>query len=216
MINSKVRIRKLVFLAVWLGAIVVPSKTLFAVVIDDFNYDKKAVSGVWQSVSNKGRKPPQATVAKGKPFNTLVTIFYCPFKELVNNEACNWQHDYEIDLSGHDALELDVYVENPEFVRNITLWLQTPGGWLTHKAQIEKQGWQTVTVRLSDFQHAEGEGRSAKFPEYFNAMRISMNPVKGQMRDTYIAISQLRMEKTIKQNESITPPVYNETSIESY
>jgi hypothetical protein len=215
MISNHTYVGRLCLLVTLLIAIVVPIDSLMAAVIDDFDYNKKTVSHYWRSIG-EGHQSPPATVAKGKPFDRLVTIFFCPFKQLAENETCQWQHNLEAELTGQAMLELDVYVENPEATKALSLWLQSPRGWLKHTARMEKQGWQTLRIALDDFQPIDGVGPGGKPLDAAHAIRLSINPMKGQEQDAYIAISQLRTEAGVKKADSPKLPVYNKISVESY
>jgi hypothetical protein len=204
----------------WIFAIAMVTMLVFvkssqALVIDDFNYDKKSVPNVWQSVNDDGWEPPKATVAKGKPFVALVAVFYCPFSQLKEGGNCKWQRNFKkVDVSGSDQIELDVYVVNATLIKDVAITLLLPQGQLSQKAAIVKNGWQTIKFPLKNFRGSAGK---IEYRKPVEAIRFSMDRAKGRNRDTYVAIGQLRSVKSnATKFDTSNSRIGADISVESY
>jgi hypothetical protein len=217
-----------------MATVLVFVKSSHALILDDFNYDKKSVPTVWQSVNDNGWQPPKATVAKGKPFGALVAVFYCPFSQLKEGDNCKWQRNFKkVDVSGFDQVELDVYVVNAALIKDVEITLLSPQGQLSQKVTIEKNGWQTIKFPLKDFRgsgissagKSSAEKSSAGKIDYRNpieAIRFSIGQAKGRNQDSYVAIGQFRSVKigSVKSSatkiDSSNSYMGEDISVESY
>jgi len=103
--------------------------------IDDFIYASDAeAQAAWSPSSTS----PVVTMAGGAPWGERVMLMPCPFTEDVSRAY--WDRDVALDLSGYQAISLEVHVPDPGAVSAFTLYFRVPGGWHTNTFALPSRG----------------------------------------------------------------------------
>ena len=143
--------------------------------IDAFPYPDAASAGrVWQA---KATTPAVRQAAQG------ALQFPVPFAE--DRDRVYWDRELQLDLSGFDALHLELTAPQPDALRSLALYLRSGDGWYIWNRPLPGPGRQTLHLRKADF---ETEGRPAGWHR-IEAIRLS--PWKGHARNTTLTLHRL-------------------------
>ncbi len=150
-------------------------------VIDDFSYASSAeAQAAWSPASGI----PEVTMAEGAPWGERVMLMPCPFTQDV--PRAYWDRDVTLDLSGHLAIALDIFVPDPAAVSPFTLYFRVPSGWHTNTFALPDSGWNSIRLDRGSFSPSGS-------PEPWDQVEgIRLSPWKGGDIDTTLAIRDLR------------------------
>jgi uncharacterized lipoprotein YddW (UPF0748 family) len=149
-------------------------------IIDEFHYpDAQAAARAWKA---SGGTPPATTaVDQGRP----VLQFHAPFATYPSLERTILDRKVRLDLAAHGELALDIAVEKPAAVSQVSLYFHSGDGWYASAASLRKKGWQTLRFPRAAFRT---EGRPAGWQQ-IDSVRISL--WRAQPQDTWARLGRL-------------------------
>ncbi len=149
--------------------------------IDAFDYTTTAAA---RSAWVPSATSPQVGIAEnGEWGSERVMLLPCSFTDPVSR--CYWDRYVSLDLTGHSAISLRLYVPNPTPISWFTLYFHSVSGWYGKSSGVTRSGWQRFQWSRSDFGE---EGTPAGWDQID---RIRLSPWKASDVDTYLAVDEL-------------------------
>ena len=147
-------------------------------IIDSFEYGQSLkAQDAWKP---QVESPPVELTSHKTNQDEQALLLRCDFS--VKEERCYWDREVQLDLTKFGRFSLWVYAENPQAVRNGTLYFQSGDGWFAGRLPVEREGWQRISLWKSDFR-IEGS------PSGWNDIKkIRLSFWKADNTDTVIAL----------------------------
>lgn len=156
-------------------------------IIDSFDYVQNSES-VWKPMG--GSLPVEITsIEFGQAFPKLedrsqqVLLLKCDFSK--KGERCTWDREINLDLTRYGKFSLRIYAENPQAIRNGTLYFQSGAGWFAGEFPVERNRWKNIYLYKGDFRI---EGSPAGWDK-IGKIRLSF--WKADNTDTTVALDSL-------------------------
>jgi uncharacterized lipoprotein YddW (UPF0748 family) len=167
---------------IFLAALALASGTSAAdLIIDDFAYASDTAA---QAAWDPGGDSPEVSMAEGAPWGERVMLMPCPFTQDISRVY--WDRDVALDLTGHQAIALEIFAPDPTAISSFTLYFRSPGGWFGESFSLVVADWNFIRLPRSDF---STEGSPAGWDQIEG---IRLSPWKGLAHDTTLAIRELR------------------------
>ncbi len=116
-------------------------------IIDSFEYaESSEAQDVWKP---QAESPPVGLTSHITPNGKKALLLQCDFSR--KPDRCYWDREVKLDLSRFGKFSLNVYVKDPQAVRNGTIYLQSGNGWFSGSLTVASEGWQRVSIWKSDF-----------------------------------------------------------------
>ncbi|MFC1713842.1 family 10 glycosylhydrolase [Candidatus Poribacteria bacterium] len=172
------------------------------VTIDLFEYAQNAeAQEAWKP---QAESPPAELTDHKTDQGKRALLLKCDFSRA--EDRCYWDREVSLDLTRFGRFSIWVYAENPQAVRNGTIYLQSGAGWFNGTLPVEKTGWQKISLWKSDF-------RTEDSPAGWDAIKtIRLSFWKANDIDTVVAVDDLEAtaddilivlgDRTIRKNSS--------------
>ncbi len=172
------------------------------VIIDPFEYTQNVdVQEVWKPLADS---PLAELTAHKTSQGEQALLLKCDFSRA--EDRCYWDKEVSLDLTKFGRFSIWIYAENPQAIRNGTLYLQSGAGWFNGTLPVEKEGWQKVSLWKSDF-------RTEDSPAGWDTIKtIRLSFWKADDTDAVVAVDNLEAtaddilivlgDRTIRKNSS--------------
>ena len=116
-------------------------------VIDSFEYNQ--ASSAQNDWKPQVESPPVELASHDNDQGEKALRLRCDFSR--KQDRCYWDKEVKLDLTKYGRFSIWIYVENPQAVRNGTIYLKSGDGWFSGWLPAGRQGWQKVSLWKSDF-----------------------------------------------------------------
>lgn len=157
--------------------------------IDDFSYsDNLSAQAAWE---NKLLTPPVEMSSSGLWGNALVMKMPCGASLIGTQTRCYWDKSVTLDLRDNQQISLNIYIDDPLPIRDVTLHLYHASGvWYSVTKKVDKAGWQTISMPVSKLNNAGARMPLDNLAEIAR-IRLSLWLDLSESGATFFAIKEL-------------------------
>ncbi len=152
-----------------------------ASILDDFSYG--STDEARRSWTARNNTPEVAIPVSGKGLR-----FPIPFEDDI--DRAYWDRAVSMDLSGYDAISLDLSCANPEKMRSLAVYFKSGDGWYIWSRPLSSSGRQSIRMFKTDF---STEGNPAG---WHSIETIRISPWKGTPGNTELTIYSMAAYNT--------------------